>query len=199
MSLPLISQQPGVPGIIAIGGDAIGIVAIGVSATGVIAFGVQARGLIAIACGTSVGAIAISFGASVGALAMSVGFAGGLWGGAYGVELPVWPGPVPRKVEDTGEGSLDGLKPGDARWLRVAVDGKGVLRHRGEPVEASVAQEISLTSGPARVLLREQDGGTVQVVRFEPLTSLAKARALWLASVVARLVVLVAIGWFLSR
>jgi len=33
MSLPLVSTQPGVPGIIALGGDAVGIVAIGVSAT----------------------------------------------------------------------------------------------------------------------------------------------------------------------
>jgi hypothetical protein len=197
MSLPLVSQQPGVPGIIAIGGDAVGIVAIGVSATGVIAFGVQARGLIAIACGTSVGAIAISFGASVGLLATAVGFAGGLWGGAYGVELPVWPGSLPHKLKDTGEGSLDGLKAGDARWLRVAVD-KGLL-HRGQPLDASMAEGISLTSGPARVLVHKHDDGKLEVVRFEPLTSLARARAIWMLNLVARIVVLAAVGWFLSR
>ena len=48
MALPLLSQDPGRPGIIAVGGDAIGIVAIGVSATGIIAFGLQSRGLIGV-------------------------------------------------------------------------------------------------------------------------------------------------------
>jgi hypothetical protein len=127
-----------------------------------------------------------------------VGFAGGVWGGAYGVELPVWPGRAPSRIKDTGAGSLDGLQPGDARWLLVAVDGQAIA-HKGQALAASLGEGIALASGPARVLVHKHDDGSLQIVRFEPLTSLARARAFWVLSIVARFVVLAAVGWFLSR
>jgi hypothetical protein len=215
MALPLFSTDPGKPGIIAVGGDAVGVLAIGMSATGIIAFGVQSRGLIAIACGASVGVVAISFGASVGLLATSVGFAGGLWGGAYGIELPVSPGPFPRRVKDTGEGTLEGLQPDESRWLRVRVERDGHawrLTHKGVALQATLAEEAAraATSGRARVLVKayaqspqgQREGDEplhLEVMRLDPLTTLTSARLMWALALLGRIALLLAIGWFLVR
>ncbi|MBI5536372.1 MAG: hypothetical protein HY898_26865 [Deltaproteobacteria bacterium] len=216
MALPLISTEPGKPGIIAIGGDAVGILAVGVSATGIIALGLQSRGLVAIACGASVGVFSVSIGASIGLFATSVGFAGGVLGGALGVELPVWPGPFPRRIRDTGEGSTEDMEPGTTRWLRVRLDRDGdqwKVLHRGSALRATIAQQAasSAVKGPARVLvaLKRSEAGAdagqapagskLEVTRIEPLTGLWSARALWVLSLMGRVILLSAIGWYLAH